>query len=119
MTIDAFIEGQVASGSGTEFGREEAETEGPLPNVGGWYLYSWSPEWLMTARLDWLRASVDEYSGGLWHGQIGVHYQFSRIFGIGFGYSNFVIDLDVDDSHWHGSIESRQHGPRLELTASW
>jgi hypothetical protein len=119
LETDVFIEGQIASGSGTTFSRESADSSGPLPNIGAWYMYSWSPDWMVDARLDWLRASVGEYSGGLWHAQAGIHYQISRTYGVGLSYSNFRIDLDVDDSDWHGHIESRQHGPRLELTASW
>jgi hypothetical protein len=119
LELDTFIEGQIIDGSGTTLSREDAESSGPLPNIGGWYMYSWSADWMVDARLDWLSATVDEYSGGLWHAQVGIHYQISRIFGIGFSYSDFLIDLDVDDSDWRGSIESRQHGPRLELTASW
>jgi len=119
LELDVFIEGQIESGSVTQFSREEADSSGPLPNIGAWLMYSWSPNWLVDARVDWLSASVDEYSGGLWHAQAGIHYQISRVFGIGLSYSNFVLDLDVDDSDWHGHLETRQHGPRLELTVSW
>jgi hypothetical protein len=55
----------------------------------------------------------------LWHAQGGIHYQISRTFGVGFAYSNFTLDLDVDENDWRGFIETRHNGPRLELTASW
>jgi hypothetical protein len=119
IKIDAFIEGEIITGGPNEFHREAVETSLPLPNIGAWYMYSWSPKWLVDARLDWLSASIGNYSGGLWHAQGGIHYQISSTFGIGFAYSNFVLDLDVDESDWHGFIETRQNGPRLELTASW
>ena len=119
MKIDAFIEGQIITGSTTELHRETVETSLPLPNIGTWYMYSWSPKWLIEARLDWLSASIGNYSGGLWHAQGGINYQFSRTFGVGLAYSNFTLDLDVDESDWRGGIETQQHGPRLELTASW
>jgi hypothetical protein len=119
IKLDAFIEGQIISGSTTEFRRESVKSSLPLPNIGAWYMYSWSPKWLVDARLDWLSASIGKYSGGLWHAQGGIHYQISRTFGVGFAYSNFILDLDVDESDWHGFIETRQNGPRLELTASW
>jgi hypothetical protein len=119
LDFDIFIEGQIKSGSGTKFSHESAESSGPLPNIGAWYMYSWSPKWMVDARFDWLSATVDEYSGGLWHAQTGIHYQISRTFGIGVAYSSFKIDLNVDESDWNGHIETRQHGPRLELTASW
>jgi len=119
MEIDSFIEGQIITDTTTEFRHESANTSLPLPNIGVWYMYSWSPRWLVDARLDWLSASVGKYSGGLWHAQGGIHYQISRTFGIGFAYSSFNVDADVDEGDWRGHIETEQNGPRLELTASW
>jgi len=120
MKLSTYLEGEIIfDDDSTGFHRESASADFPLPDIGAWYMYSWSPKWLAHARLDWLRATVGEYSGGLWHAQAGIHYQISRTFGIGLAYSNFTIDLDVDESDWHGHIETRQHGPRLELTASW
>ncbi|MFA9421190.1 MAG: hypothetical protein ACERLB_13650 [Gammaproteobacteria bacterium] len=119
IEIDGFIEGEIITGTTTEFHHEKAKATLPLPNIGAWYMYSWSPKWLVDARLDWLSASVGKYSGGLWHAQAGIHYQISQVFGIGFAYANFNLDADVDESDWHGSIETQQYGPRLELTASW
>ena len=119
IEIDGFIEGEIISGTTTEFHREKAKATLPLPNIGAWYMYSWSPKWLVDARIDWLSASLGKYSGGLWHAQAGIHYQISDIFGIGFAWAYFNLDADVDESDWHGSIETQQYGPRLELTASW
>jgi hypothetical protein len=119
MEIDAFIEGQIITGTTTEFHREAAKASLPLPNIGAWYMYSWSPKWLLEARLDWLSASFGKYSGELWHAQGGVHYQISKTFGIGLAYANFNLQADIDETNWHGYVETNQYGPRLELTASW
>jgi hypothetical protein len=119
IEIDGFIEGQIITGTTTKFHREAVKASLPLPNIGTWYMYSWSPKWLVDARLDWLSASFGKYSGGLWHAQAGIHYQISKIFGIGLAYANFNLDADVDESNWHGYVETNQYGPRLELTASW
>ena len=119
IKLDGYIEGQIITGMTTTFHRETVKTTIPLPNIGGWYMYSWSPKWIVEARVDWLSASIGDYSGGLFHAQGGINYQFSKTFGIGLSYSNFTLDLDVDSNDWHGSVETRQNGPRLELTASW
>jgi hypothetical protein len=122
IKIDAFIEGEIVVDPpppNPEFRRESVSASAPLPNVGAWYMYSWSPKWLTYARLDWMNASVGKYSGALWHAEGGINYQISRTFGIGLAYSNFTLDLDVDDGDWHGQVETQQYGPRLELTASW
>jgi hypothetical protein len=119
IEIDGFIEGEIITGSTKEFHHEKVKATLPLPNIGAWYMYSWSPKWLVDARIDYLSASLGKYSGGLWHAQAGINYQISDVFGLGFAWANFNLKADVDESAWHGSIETQQYGPRLELTASW
>jgi len=120
MDLSAFIKGEIiADENTTGFHKASVSAGIPLPNIGAWYMYSWSPKWLFQARLDWLSASIGDYSGGLWNAQAGIHWQAFKRVGVGLYYNNFVIDLDVDKSDWHGAIEASQHGPYLALTASW
>ena len=119
MEIDAFIEGQVISGATTVFRRESVSAPIPLPNLGAWYMYSWSPKWVFQARVDWLSVDLGDYSGGLLGGMVGVNYQISDTFGVGLSYNTFGIDVDADGSDIRGRIETSQTGPRLALTASW
>lgn len=120
MEIDTFIEGQaVTGGNPPAFQRENVEAAFPLPNIGTWYLYSWSPKWVASARLDWLSASIGEYTGGLLNNEIGVNYQVSDTFGVSLAYNNFILDVDVDKPDWRGRVETSQAGIRLSLTASW
>jgi hypothetical protein len=120
LELGAFLEGQaLTDGGDTEFQRESVSADFPLPNIGVWYHYSWSPNWIFQTRVDWLSASVGNYSGGLWNVQAGVNGSFFRNFGIALHYNAFVLDVDVDKSDWHGKAESVQHGPFLALTATW
>jgi hypothetical protein len=120
MSLDTFIEGQVTTNFvGTEFARKKVSAEFPLPNIGGWYMYSWNPKWIVQVRMDWLSASVGDYSGGLWNAQAGIHWQTFKNIGIGLYYNAFILDVDVDKDDWHGKAEAKQHGPWLAVTASW
>jgi hypothetical protein len=119
MEIDAFIEGQVITGLTTEFRRESVSAPVPLPNLGAWYMYSWSPKWVAQARVDWLSVSIDDYSGGLLGGMVGINYQISGTVGLGLSYNLFGLDVDATSENLNGRIETQQHGPRLSLTASW
>lgn len=120
MELDAYLEGQVlTSEGGSDFYRGNVEAAFPMPNIGGWYFYSWSPKWMVQARLDWLSASIGDYSGGLWNTQVGINWQAFRHFGIGLNYNAFVIDVDIDKTDWHGKADTTQHGPFLALTATW
>jgi len=120
MSLDTFIEGQIITNFGdTEFAREAVSAQFPLPNIGGWYLFSWNQKWMFQARLDWLSASIGDYSGGLWNAQTGIHWQAFKNFGFGLYYNAFILDVDVDDENWRGKAEAKQHGPWLAVTASW
>jgi hypothetical protein len=120
MEWNAFIEGEViVNEDTTEFQRGAVDAAVPLPNFGGWYMYSWSPKWIATAGVDWLSVSFGDYSGGLWNARAGINYQAFKHIGIGLSYNNFTLDVDVDKSDWHGRLETRQQGPRLEFTATW
>ena len=120
MEMTSFIQGEIIlDDDTTRFQRASVNADIPLPNIGAWYMYSWSPKWIFQARLDWLSASIGDYSGGLWNAQAGVHWQAFENVGLGVYYNNFSLNVDVDKSDWHGAIETIQQGPYLALTASW
>ena len=120
LEISTFLEGQILSSEGElVFDRQSVSADFPLPNIGGWYGYSWSPNWMFHTRVDWLSASIGDYSGGLWNAQAGVDWRFWRNFGLGLNYNFFQLDVDIDKSDWRGAAEATQHGPFLALTATW
>ena len=120
LELDTFLQGQILTSEGDlEFGRQTVSAEVPLPNIGAWYGYSWSPKWLFHARVDWLSASVGDYSGGLWNAQAGVDWSIWRHFGVSLYYNFFQLDVDIDKSDWRGKAESTLHGPFLAISTSW
>lgn len=120
MQFGAFLEGQILTDMGdTDFYRGDVDADIPLPNIGGWYMWSWSPKWVFLARIDWLSASIGDYSGGLWNANAGVNWQFSKHVGVGLSYQAFNLNVDVDKTDWRGKVEADQSGPMLSLTATW
>jgi hypothetical protein len=122
MEIEAYVEGQIsvaAGGGGTEFQREDSSVSAPLPNLGIWYMYSWSPNWVLITRLDWLDVTFKEYSGRMLDASVGVNYQMSDHFGVGLAVNAFDLNVSVDGERWGGDVGTRQYGPRLNLTWNW
>jgi hypothetical protein len=123
MELDAYVEGQIDTappGPTTEFRHEDASASVPLPNLGIWYMYSWSPKWVLVTRLDWLDVTIDEISGSMYDVSAGVNYQMSRHFGLGFAVNGFLLDVKVNNNTgWRGGLETSQLGPRLNVTWSW
>ncbi len=120
MGFDAFLEGEAfVDGESAGFRRNSVSSSIPLPNIGAWYMYSWSPKWIFQSRVDWLSASIGDYSGSLWDVQVGVNYEMFRNIGIGIYYKGYLIDVDVDNNDWRGSLGIKQAGPVLTFTATW
>ena len=121
LNIDAFVEGQILAipGPVLEFRRESASASVPLPNLGIWYMHSWSPKWVVTTRLDWLDVTFEEFSGSMYDLSVGVNYQMSDHFGIGLAVNAFRLDVGVDSTEWTGELVYEQIGPLLNLTWNW
>jgi outer membrane protein W len=121
MQIDAYVEGTIrVAGLPDEAHREEASVGAPLPNLGIWYMHSWSPKWVVITRLDWLDVTFDQFSGRLLDASVGVNYQMSDHFGVGLAVNAFDLNVTVDgDDGWNGDLETSQYGPRLNLTWNW
>ena len=120
LEVGASIEGQALSNVGdTEVYRGSVSAGAPLPNIGGWYTYAFNSKWAFTSRLDWLSASVGEYSGSLWNAGVGLHWAIFDHFGAAASYNYFKLDVDVDKSDWHGGFETSQYGPSIQLSAYW
>ena len=120
LEIGAFIEGTaIITGGGTSFTRESVRVAAPLPNIGAWYRYSWSPKWAMRARYDWFSASVGEYDGTMTNASIGLNYQMFENFGIGMNYNDFNLDVGINKSDWNGSLRTSYEGLFVYVSANW
>jgi len=120
LEMGAFVEGiATLNDQSTEFRRNTVSMSAPVPNIGAWYRYSPSDRWLMTARLDWLSASVGEYSGGIWNVSAGANYRFFKNFGAGINYQFFQLDGSVDSDNWQGGVKAQFKGPHIYINGFW
>ena len=120
LSFDAEVAGEARVNVGTtEFRRAKARAEFPFPNLGAWYRYSPSRNWLFTARVDWLSASIDNYSGDIWNVAAGVNYRATKHIGIGANYQYFELAGGLTEPNWRGDIEMTLSGPYLFINAFW
>jgi hypothetical protein len=123
LQLDAFIEGDLKTDPKQDpplTGRAEASAGVPLPNLGIWYSYSWSPKWILITRFDWLDVTIEEISGSLYDASVGFNYQMSDHFGIGLAINYFKLDVSMRDEDWKNAlIDTSQTGPRLNITWNW
>jgi len=120
LDLSAYIEGEVIiNGESSGVKRLPVSGSQVLPNIGGWYNFSPAKNWLLHARLDWISASIGDYSGSLWNSSIGVNYQAWRHVGFDLSWQYFNLDIKVDKSGWIGGAEMIYSGPVLSVTFGW
>ena len=120
LELSAFIEGNVIINDGENiFRRESVSAAAPLPNIGVWFMHSFSPKWAFKSRLDWMSANVGEYNGTLINAAVGVNYQMFEHFGLGLNYNIFNLDIGVRKSGWKGSFETIYDGPYAYVSVYW
>ena len=119
LEVGGAISGNILINNDVAFTREAVTAEAPLPNIGGWYSYSFSPRWAFNARGDWFSASIDEYDGSLVNLQIGVNYAWFRNGGIGVAYNYLKFDAGVDSATWNGNVDLVYEGPFAFVSFYW
>lgn len=120
IQIDAFIAGQAFINDEPPIFRElRVSTNGPLPNLGAWWAYAFTPKWGLVTRLDWLSASIDKYDGTIINAAVGINYAFTQHFIVGLNYNHFEIDVDVTEEYWKGSAQQRINGPFGYVSFHW
>jgi opacity protein-like surface antigen len=103
----------------TGFRRAASAAEVPIPNIGVWYRYSPSDKWIFNARVDWLSASIDNYSGEIWNVSGGVSYELFEHFSIGANYQLFRLGGTLTEDNWRGEVTTTYTGPYLFLAGYW
>ena len=120
IKFGAFIQGEIlVAGNPNAVRTESVGHEQPLPNIGIWYKYSLSPDWVFRSRFDWLDASIDEYDGSLINASLGINYALSERFGIGLNYNIVELDAAINKPIWQGSFLTRLDGAFIYVSAYW
>ena len=120
LSVEGAVSGQATLNDQTrEFRRSAASAEVPVPNLGIWYRYSPHRNWIFNARVDWLSASIDNFSGTIWNGAAGVGYRITDHIGVGVNYQYFELSGDLTEPNWYGEIKSTYTGPHLYLSGYW
>lgn len=119
VALGLFVTDFKASLSTINLGSSAGDTLAPLPTIGVYGAYAFTPKWLLSGRVDYFTLNYDNYDGSLTNVQAAVDYRFTRHFGVGLGYRYVDYNLSVSDSSWNGDVEYKFHGPTLYGVASF
>jgi hypothetical protein len=91
----------------------------PLPTLGVYGGYAFTPNWMLTGRVDMFSLNYDQYDGSLVDALVKIDYRFHRNFGVGLGYRYVDYDLSLGKSSFNGGVQYRYSGPVLSVTGSF
>ena len=63
--------------------------------------------------------SIDEYDGSLQDYRVAVVWQPGKWLGVGLGYNQFNVDVDVEKERFDGSLDWTYRGPMLFYSATF
>jgi hypothetical protein len=104
-----------AAGVGTTKG----DVLAPLPTIGIYGAYAFTPQWLLSGRLDYFSLGYKKYDGSLLDTVVKVDYRFHRNFAAGLGYRYVGYDFTASDGSYRGGVDYKFSGPVLLLTGSF
>jgi opacity protein-like surface antigen len=117
--LGLFVTDFKASLSSSGIGAQSADTLAPLPTIGLYGAYAFSPRWLLTGRVDYFSLNYNDYNGSLTSVTAGIDYRIARNFGIGAGYRYVDYDLTVSKSDFNGGVRYKFSGPTVYAIASF
>jgi len=117
--LGLFVTDFKASLATINLGSSASDALAPLPTVGVYGAYAFTPRWLISGRVDYFSLNYEQYDGSLTNVQAAVDYRFTRHFGVGLGYRYVDYSLDSSKSSWTGNIEYKFQGPTLFGIASF
>jgi hypothetical protein len=99
--------------------KESGDVGAPLPVIGLRGLWALPYDFWIDAQAQYFALSIDEYDGSLTDLRLMVSWQPKTWLGIGIGYNQFTIDVDVEKNSFDGSLDWTYEGPMIFYSASF
>ncbi|MBP9592793.1 MAG: hypothetical protein KBE42_12010, partial [Steroidobacteraceae bacterium] len=91
----------------------------PLPVIGLRGQWALPYNLWIDAGAQYFQISIDEYDGNLTDLRATITWQPKTWLGIGLGYNQFSVDVDVEKDRFNGSLDWTYKGPMLFYSASF
>jgi hypothetical protein len=120
-TLDSSLKATVATPDATvnEKISRSASVDLPLPVVGLRGLWNLSHGFWLDATAQYFALSIDQYDGSLQDYRVLVTWQPKQWLGVGLGYNQFSVDLDIDADSFKGSLDWTYRGPMIYYSVSF
>ena len=95
----------------------EASVAAPLPVIGLRGIWDLSHNFWLDATAQFFALSIDDIDGNLQDYRVMVTWQPKKWLGIGLGYNQFTLDVDVNKDDFDGSLDWTYSGPMIFYSA--
>jgi len=119
VAIGAHVTDFSTSLSAGSVGGGNRDTLAPLPTVGLYGAYAFTPRWLLSGRGDIFSIKYGDYDGTLVNATAKLDYRVSRHFGVGVGYRYVDYDVNMTKTNFTGNINYVFNGPTVYATTSF
>ena len=119
-SFDASLKATLDDGGGgtVEVGGP-ASLDAPLPVIGVRGMWRMGGNFYLDGQAQYFALSFDQFDGNIVNYRAAVIWQPSRWIGVGVGYDNFQIDVDVEKDHLTGSLDWTYSGPQVFFNVSF
>lgn len=100
-------------------GTAKGDALAPLPTIGVYGAYAFTPRWLLSGRLDYFSLNYGDYDGSLLNFNAGVDYRVTRNFGVGLGFRRVDYDVTATKTNYNGNVNYKFTGPMIYGVASF
>ncbi len=108
-----------ASGGGTVSIGGPASVDAPLPVLGARTMWRMGGNFYLDAQAQFFAISFDEFDGTITNFRAAVIWQPKKYLGIGAGFDNFKIDVDVEKDTFTGDMDWTYSGPQVFFNFSF
>jgi opacity protein-like surface antigen len=108
-----------ANNLGGSVRRETKDALAPLPTIGLYGSYAFSPAFGVRARADLLSLEYGDYDGSLTNVELAVDWRFHPNYAVGAAYRYVNYELKASSSSWNGEVNYKFKGPTLFFEAAF
>jgi hypothetical protein len=113
ISFDLALQAGLGVAGGIQTRAEKAETSAPLPVVGLRGLWRVAEPVYIEASGQYFEAAIDDYDGDIQDYRLTVTWMPTRHVGLGVGYEQFKVDVDVEQDRFNGSLSWEYGGAIL------
>ena len=119
LELELSAKAESSGGTLDEDIKESGDVGAPLPVIGLRGLWALPHNFWIDAQAQYFALEIDNFDGSLTDLRLMVNWQPKTWLGLGIGYNQFTVDVDIEKSDFDGSLDWTYKGPMVFLSGSF